>query len=156
MNKSCTVCGETKPETAFVMDRRRNQRRSQCLPCTSARAKEWRKRNPNYEKDRYQADKVQTRERHLVRKYGVTLDDYNRMLKAQNGCCAICGAAESEQFKSVFQVDHCHATGAVRGLLCRKCNFVLGYLDDEPAKLARAIDYLESSPRSQKPSDEQS
>ncbi len=154
--KLCTGCGIEKPDTKFVMDRVRGRRKSRCLSCTSAAAKAWRQRNPNYEKARYQADKVQTRERHLVRKYKVTLLDYQRMLAEQNGRCAICGASEADQHKSVFHVDHCHATGAVRGLLCRGCNHVLGHLKDDPTLLRRAIKYLASSRRSLKSSGERS
>jgi hypothetical protein len=77
-----------------------------------------------------------------VRKYGVTLADYQAMLEAQGGNCAICHALEADQFKGVFHVDHCHATGAVRGLLCRGCNHMLGVVGDDPAILQRAIAYL--------------
>ena len=142
MTKICTRCGETKPLASFVMDHRRGQRKSRCLSCTSAAAKEWRKRNPNYEKQRYQADRLGTRERHLIRKYKVALVDYERMLKQQNGCCAICNASEASQHKGVFHVDHCHATGRVRGLLCRGCNHILGHVKDDPEVLEAAIAYL--------------
>lgn len=145
-SKICTKCGVQKHETKFVLDRQRGRRKSRCLACTSAAAKEWRKRNPNYEKQRYQADKIGTRERHLVRKYKVTLADYGQMLKQQNGCCAICQASESSQHKGVFHVDHCHKTGAVRGLLCRGCNHLLGHVKDNREVLRTAISYLHQTP----------
>ena len=140
--KTCTGCGVGRPEKNFAFDRGHGRRKSRCISCTSAAAKEWRKRNPNYEKQRYQEDRIGTRERHLVRKYKVTLADYERILKAQDGCCAICRAPEATQFKGVFHVDHCHSTGRVRGLLCRGCNHILGHVKDDPATLRAAISYL--------------
>lgn len=141
--KICTGCQAEKPVNAFVMDRKRQRRKSRCLKCTSAAAKAWRHRNPDYEKQRYQADKIGTRERHLIRKYKVTLADYEMMLTAQGGRCAICGCTEDTQHNGVFHVDHCHRTGAVRGLLCRGCNHVLGHLRDDPGLLQNAITYLQ-------------
>lgn len=140
--KTCTRCKQSKPDSAFWIDRRRNKLKSVCKECSPAQAREWRARNPGFEKERYQREKVAVRERHLVRKYGVTLADYDAMLKAQGGKCAICWAPESAQFKGVFHVDHCHATGAVRGLLCRGCNHMLGVVGDDPEVLRRAIAYL--------------
>jgi len=141
--KRCTGCHQQKDETLFVMDRVRQRRKSRCLACTSATSKAWRKARPGYEKARYQATKTQTRERHLVRKYGVALSDYERMLAAQGGVCAICGCTEGTQHNRVFHVDHCHSTGRVRGLLCRGCNHVLGHLKDDADKLRKAVEYLE-------------
>jgi hypothetical protein len=148
MLKTCTKCGIQKPETKFVLDHKRGHRKSHCLACTSAAAKMWRKRNPDYEKTRYQAGKSWTRERHLIRKYKVNLSDYQRMLVSQGGCCAICMAPETSQFKGVFHVDHCHATGSVRGLLCRGCNHILGHVKDDPKVLRNAISYLRKSRKS--------
>ena len=104
--------------------------------------KAWRDTKPEYEKARYRRDTKGARERHLIRKYGVTLSDYDAMLAAQEGKCAICLAPEATQFKGVFHVDHCHTTGAVRGLLCRGCNHMLGVVGDDPTKLLRAVAYL--------------
>lgn len=140
--KICTKCHAEKDESDFWIDRRRNRPKSTCKACGPVLAREWRARNPGFEKARYQRERVATRERHLVRKYGVTLADYDAMLQAQDGKCAICLSPESAQYKGVFHVDHCHATGAVRGLLCRGCNHMLGSVGDDPAVLRRAIAYL--------------
>jgi len=140
--KICTRCNIGRPESDFWIDRRRNKLKSVCKPCSPAQAREWRALNPLAEKRRYQRDKVAVRERHLIRKYGVTLADYDAMLQAQDGKCAICQAPEAAQFKGVFHVDHCHASGAVRGLLCRGCNHMLGVVGDDPTKLLRAVTYL--------------
>ncbi len=142
--KRCTGCHEQKDETLFARDRTRQRRKARCLACTSAAAKAWRKTVPDYEKSRYRAQVVETRERHLIRKYGVTLDDYQRMLTVQDGRCAICKCEEHTQHYRVFHVDHCHATGRVRGLLCGGCNHILGHLKDDANKMRSAIAYLEA------------
>lgn len=145
--KKCPKCCEVKPESAF-WKRGDGRPASRCKECSVLANKEWRQANPGYEKARYENSRTETRERHLIRKYGVNLAQYKKMLDAQNGKCAICGALEKDQFKGVFHVDHCHISGAVRGLLCRGCNHVLGHLKDDPTKLRNAIQYLRKSPKS--------
>lgn len=141
--KRCPSCATEKSLSEFhVRKSRGGQPASRCKPCSRDAQREWRRRQPDYDRRRYQALKVETRERHLVRKYGVTLADYEAMLAKQNGRCAICCAPEAEQRNGVFHVDHCHATGRVRGLLCRGCNHVLGHVKDDPETLQRAIAYL--------------
>lgn len=141
--KTCPKCREVKPLSEFhVRKNRGGQPASRCKPCCVAAQREWRGKQADYDKRRYQAVKVETRERHLVRKYGVTLADYDAMLERQGGKCAICQTTPETQRYAVFHVDHCHATGVVRGLLCRGCNNVLGVINDDPEALARAIAYL--------------
>ena len=90
-------------------------------------------------------DKVKIRNNSLQRNYGISLDDYNAMLKEQDGRCAICKSTEHRGSARVtaFFVDHCHATGAVRGLLCNSCNRALGNFGDDIATLQNAINYLQ-------------
>lgn len=142
--KTCSICQESKCETMFWIDRRRGKPKSVCKSCSVIQAREWRRKNPDYQKRRYAATKKETRERHLIRKYGITLNDYNRLLKEQDGRCWICKAPEKEQFKSVLHVDHDHENGEVRGLLCRGCNHMLGVVGDDTTILERAISYLSS------------
>lgn len=66
-------------------------------------------------------------------------DDFNNLLTQQNHQCAICRIKQSDQH---FDIDHCHITGKVRGLLCRSCNMGLGYFKDSPSLLNQAADYL--------------
>jgi len=68
----------------------------------------------------------------------MTPEKYDRMLVRQRGACRIC----RRETRKVLCVDHRHATGWVRGLLCFKCNFGLGYFDDNPVRLVRAAAYL--------------
>jgi hypothetical protein len=74
----------------------------------------------------------------LRKTYGLTLEDYEAMLEAQDYGCAICGGQGSRR----LVVDHCHATERVRGLLCDKCNIGLGWFRDDPELMDRAIGYL--------------
>ena len=76
-----------------------------------------------------------------MREFGITLNEYNEMFEKQKGCCAICGRHQSE-FKRSFDVDHDHKTGKVRGLLCFKCNVVLGFVNDNSNILENMIGYL--------------
>lgn len=83
---------------------------------------------------------------HLQRTYGMSEEDYNRLLETQNGLCGICKTDQSWNNKSKhFFVDHCHDTGKIRGLLCDRCNRGLGYFKDDKEALAAAIKYLEVS-----------
>lgn len=79
----------------------------------------------------------------LYSQYGITIDDYNRMFEEQCGGCAICGIHQSK-LKKALSVDHNHRTGQIRGLLCNKCNLLLGNASDNFVLLRSAADYLEN------------
>jgi uncharacterized protein (DUF927 family) len=98
---------------------------------------EWRKRNP----DKVQAIQI----RRKLKKYGLTPEEYNRLRALQDGRCAICRRHETKgkSFDRLLAVDHCHATGVNRGLLCVNCNAILGHAQDSTAVLLAAIAYLE-------------
>lgn len=84
------------------------------------------------------------RNRWLMAKYGITIEDYERMFEEQNGLCAICSTCDPGGNGEHFAVDHCHKTDRVRGLLCEPCNRrLLPLVDDDPTILRRAADYLE-------------
>ena len=76
------------------------------------------------------------------RMYGITIEDYVRMLEEQGGRCAICRTDEPGGSGSRFAVDHDHKTGEVRGLLCKNCNTGIGLLQDNVLILEQAIRYL--------------
>ncbi|WP_305789012.1 endonuclease VII domain-containing protein [Symbioplanes lichenis] len=99
-----------------------------CRVCHNARGKET--------KDRLYGG---SREYHLRARYGIGQADFDALLDEQGGVCAICGAADPEH------VDHDHATGWVRGILCFNCNGGLGQFRDNPAHLAQAITYLKGT-----------
>lgn len=80
-------------------------------------------------------------------RYGLSEEDYQLMLVAQGGCCAICRSSGEGQGRGIVRslaVDHCHETGAVRGLLCHRCNAALGMVKDSVSVLRSAISYLEA------------
>lgn len=92
----------------------------------------------------HDANRDHVRRYHLLQKYEITPEDYDRMLAEQDGTCAICDGPPAGRGKgnSIFHVDHDHATGTVRGLLCAPCNTALGLFQDSPGTLLRAIEYL--------------
>lgn len=96
----------------------------------------WRNRNP---------EKVKNAE--LKKMFGITLQEYQRMSETQNHRCAICGDLETAVDKHGvprrMPVDHCHATGKIRQLLCSACNKALGGFRDRPDLLRRAAEYVE-------------
>lgn len=100
------------------------------------RAKRWRDAHP---------DKVKEllRRANLRRYYGITPEQYDQLFEKQRGRCAICGTRNAGGKGSVFRVDHDHATGLVRGLLCNECNLGLGKFAHDKRRLSKAIDYLE-------------
>jgi hypothetical protein len=110
----------------------------------------WRGEHPGYTTGRTATGR-QTVAR-IKCKYGITEAQYDALLKAQNGGCAICGAAQYRPGSSHrLAVDHDHSCcpgkrscgECVRGLLCQGCNFALDAMHDDRARLARAIEYLE-------------
>jgi hypothetical protein len=102
---------------------------------------EWLRRQREYQRrwrqkrlvERQQVD----REYYLLRKYGLTTQEYDALVKAQDGCCAICFTRTTR-----LVVDHNHETGLVRGLLCSPCNTGLGHFKDSVERLKEAINYL--------------
>lgn len=80
----------------------------------------------------------------LKRLYGMSVEEFESMLVAQGGRCAICRRAPGAGKR--LTVDHDHATGAIRGLLCSNCNAMLGQAKDNPNTLLSAIDYLTQTP----------
>lgn len=119
--KECSVCGEVKPIEAFhyVGRARPNGRRGSCGPCR------W--------------DFVKWRNIRL--RYGLSREQYETM--AASGC-QICGRMASDTPRiGKLVVDHDHATGEVRGILCWMCNTALGKFNDDPALLRAAAEYIE-------------
>lgn len=84
----------------------------------------------------------------LQRDYGISLGEYEELMRRQNGCCAICKRADGDERNNNngskrLSVDHDHKTGAIRGLLCTMCNQGIGALQDSTTLLKLAIEYLE-------------
>lgn len=96
---------------------------------------EYRKANSNKKKNHIKHQRMY--------KYNLTEDDFNRMLENCNNSCEICGKPFSDESRYTTPgVDHCHETGKVRGLLCRKCNTAIGMLNDDITLIKKAFEYL--------------
>lgn len=91
--------------------------------------REWARKNPDKE-----------RNSRLKYVFGITLDEYNQILREQNNVCAICG--NKCRTGKNLAVDHDHSTNKIRGLLCDRCNFGIGSFDDDIEILFKAIEYL--------------
>lgn len=85
----------------------------------------------------------------LRKAFGITIDQFNAMLLAQNGVCKICGRPETVTWQGEarqLSVDRCHKTGRIRGLLCTNCNNGLGRFEDNPVWLRKAAEHVEAEP----------
>lgn len=110
--------------------------RAENRPAYNALAVKWRDKNP----DKQHATDIK-------RLYGLSIEDYNKMLTAQACKCKICGKQHDPSAKrGRLYVDHCHTTGQVRGLLCGACNSAIGYFKDDITLLQKAIDYIKKTP----------
>lgn len=153
--KTCPRCGVGRPLADFYKDATRTDGHQRvCKECSGAQQRNWRKANPEKAKE---LDKIERRDRvkravvgrraNLMRKYGLTEADYNAMLEQQGGVCAICHRPNFNG-KPLF-VDHCHATGKVRALLCHQCNAGGGLFSECPDRLRAAARYFELHQSSQ-------
>jgi len=161
--KRCNKCGEDKPLADFYRSKLgRDGTRPECKACNLAarkekyaadpapyiaRVKKWQQENPErlnaYRREyrRRPERKRSDRDGHLRRKYGIGVDDYERMLATQLGGCAICSDPGPED--GSLHVDHDHASGRVRGLLCVSCNNALGAFRESFDIFQAAADYLD-------------
>lgn len=131
IERKCSRCRQIKPKIDFA-------------------AFDWKLTSPycsTCRKDNSTKDYLKNRS-HLKNRFGITVDDYNLMLKNQNHCCAICKKPESiigtKLNKSPIRlaVDHCHLTKRIRGVLCQRCNAAIGLFFDNKEFLNNAIEYL--------------
>ena len=149
--KQCLACLQEKTEGNF--HRSNNSRAADklsllCIECSAAlperekvriQTAEWRRNNPERSRSNQQNP-------HFQKTYGIGLEEYEARLTQQNGVCAICKKPSATRHQSGqlrwLSVDHNHATGQVRGLLCNSCNHGLGAFKDEISLLEAAIEYL--------------
>lgn len=143
-SKKCPCCGEVKPTTEFTRWKSSHGKWgfcSWCKECNNKRSKEYRIDNPEKCKRTY-------RNSVLKKRYGLTPEDLERMLRDQGNKCAICGKEIflfGSSKKLTAHVDHDHKTGKVRGLLCQECNIGLGKFMDNTDYLLSAISYLKKN-----------
>lgn len=134
-HKVCKRCKKRKPVSHFPRHTGSGSRYPNCTECHPHVTKEYRaSRGTDY-----------YRNRKLLYNYGITLEEYQTMLHKQGGVCKICKKKPSGVVGArdrYLQVDHCHKTNTVRGLLCFPCNLGLGYFYDNPHLLRQALRYL--------------
>lgn len=171
-NKPCSVCKRSLPIDAYGKRKAApDGRHYVCRECNSVAAKRWAEANPERRKQlsreslvRRRADPVRRAQENATARayhatergkrkllserlksgYGLSLEEYERLVVLQNGNCAICRKPPSggNHADSRLHVDHDHTTGRVRGLLCRHCNTGLGLLGDDPGRLEAAAVYI--------------
>lgn len=127
--KTCFTCGEEKPTDDFYANRRN------CKACIRESQRRFRYSTPGY-----------NHSRNLKRRYGISVDEYQTLIANQNFACPICEVEipDTLEYKGrrPSVVDHNHETGDVRGILCSKCNLVLGHARESTDILYKAIVYL--------------
>jgi hypothetical protein len=159
--KRCAGCKTDKPESEFYSrsakeSATRNQKlQPWCKTCMKAAKKRLRadpvKRQHEYDlRKTYRtrdlaAAHAQDRVKNLRTLFSLTLEQYDSLLEAQHGLCAICGKPETAVLNGVVKrlaVDHCHESKQVRGLLCSRCNTAIGLLCDDIDIAAKLVSYL--------------
>lgn len=131
--KRCPSCGLTKPSDAFGRRVNRHLLRGQCRDCELAKRRTYSRRRPD----------VVRRHNKLgsYRRRGLTEAEYETLLAAQGGVCAICRRPPKPGGRRLA-VDHHHRTDERRGLLCDRCNIAIGMFGDDFAALTAALEYL--------------
>lgn len=128
--KLCRVCGQVKSREEFHRRPGPDGHEPRCKQCASERS---RQRNSQ------DGIKAKARENKFQLRYKIGTAEYQARLERQDGVCAVCQRPPS----TTLHVDHDHATGAVRDLLCSACNSILGHSRENPAVLRAAANYLE-------------
>lgn len=133
----CKHGHEYTPENTLII-RHKTTGTSQrsCKKCQLKRASEWRKRHPE---KRSETSKRSSKMWRFANLYHITLEQYEKMWVSQGGVCILpsCG-------RPIDAIDHCHATGKIRGLMCRQCNSALGFFRDSVQLVREALAYLEA------------
>lgn len=160
--KTCPRCEELLPASSFYKNAARYDGLvGYCKACISVRLDREKRAEYNAQyteanretinakqREYYHANRDSYRNAALIKRFGITLDDYRRMLDEQSGVCAICSQGERATDRRTgriraLAVDHCHASGEVRGLLCAACNQSLGLLEESEDRMMNMIAYLE-------------
>jgi len=143
--KFCKSCNIKKPLSEFYkMSKSKDGFRYECKQCENDRKKNWTRLNSD------RLNELQRLSDKVYSQYGITKADYDRILVEQNGVCKICKNPETRRDKRSglllrLCIDHCHETGKVRGLLCFRCNTVLGSCKDDVKLMMNMINYLEDN-----------
>ncbi len=161
-HRTCRKCGETKPLDGFHKADVPTGRRRDCKKCKNeakavwrrgnqARATEmvrrWRNKNHKRNHENFSRWRLENKDRvseyDLRKRLGVALGTRAKMLAEQDGKCAICKREGPIIDGKPIGLDHSHTTGQIRGLICIRCNFALGHMQDDPDRLRAAAAYVE-------------
>lgn len=141
--KVCPRCEQELPRSAFKV-RKNGHTYSYCEPChreyAAERQRRYKASTPHLEEKR----RENNRRTKLRLSYGISPEEYDALLAKQGGVCAICGQPP-KRGRAFLDVDHCHSSNAIRGLLCSDCNLCVGLMDDDPERLVAAADYLRAA-----------
>lgn len=153
--KLCNGCKENKEFNDFHKDPKGKYGfKSRCKVCYKKEKQSWHSKNKvevykktvNWAKNHPKSIEINNKNKRF-KKYNITEKQYNEMVIKQNDLCFICDKNETRLNKRSGKkqplcIDHCHKTGKIRGLLCFKCNFVLGLFNDDINLFNKAIEYL--------------
>ena len=136
-SRTCTKCKRELVISAFnCRSDRGGVPHSWCARCRASNMKEWRAKQTSAQRStRYR--------RENLGRYGISVDEYQKMFDRQDGLCAICNNPPTQGRGQRLSVDHCHETKELRGLLCHACNTSLGGFKDNPDLLRKAANYCE-------------
>jgi hypothetical protein len=138
--KVCRVCSTEKPLDQFHNAKAaKDGKVSRCKTCAAEYNKQWQAKNPERVKEIWKQAEKKSRNLHRRKatRYGLTVPELDLLFEKSSGKCMIC----ERQAENLF-VDHCHATGKVRGILCLHCNTALGNFNDNIDILKKAMEYL--------------
>lgn len=140
LERKCSRCNETAIRPYYL-----------CRSCRNTSARKWREKNR--EKSRKSVREWHAKNSHKLQRlrrlsrlktaYGLSGEAYEALLTGQAFGCAICGSQQGCSKGRKLFVDHNHETKKIRGLLCSKCNFLIGIAGDKPEILSKAISYIE-------------
>lgn len=151
LERECNKCGALCKREDLAKGGRRGPR-AICKPCWNESIKNYRLSNTEDRRLVDRAARLRQNERlrrgHMLKRYGLTIAEHDVMHEKQRGLCACCGNPERTKESRTgkirrLSIDHCHATGKVRGLLCGKCNTALGLLSDDRNKILALLDYVD-------------
>lgn len=151
-SKICTKCKVEKSLDSFGIrvSRSHDQYYSWCKQCSNENTKRYRESYPDRARTAVLVSRSKRPEYYrradrnswLFRKYGITIEQYEAKLLAQDNCCGSCGEPLDFNADRMPPVDHCHDTGMVRDILCPTCNKGLGFFGDDLTKVSKAAEYL--------------
>lgn len=150
--QTCVSCGELKTVDHFYRGwNYASTYETLCKACRKTRIAEYNKRPETRAGQKVRMDRYRKSEKgklaeinyRLRTKYGITRSVYDEILERQQGKCAICGQTNPQ---NPLCVDHCHATGQVRGLLCVPCNSMLSRVEKDRSLFTRIVEYLAMFP----------